>query len=55
MTSFSLLGLRQELVQALNAQKFGTPTPIQAAGIPPALSGRDLVLQAETGSGKTLA
>jgi ATP-dependent RNA helicase DeaD len=55
VTSFSLLGLRQELVQALNAQKFGTPTPIQAAGIPPALSGRDLVLQAETGSGKTLA
>ncbi len=55
MSSFSTLGLRPELVQALIALKFDTPTAIQAAGIPPALTGRDLVLQAETGSGKTFA
>jgi superfamily II DNA/RNA helicase len=39
----------------LTALNFSAPTPIQSAGIPPALAGRDLVLQAETGSGKTFA
>ncbi|RDA95606.1 hypothetical protein CP533_1156 [Ophiocordyceps camponoti-saundersi (nom. inval.)] len=34
---------------------FTTPTPIQAAAWPYALSGRDVVGVAETGSGKTLA
>lgn len=55
MNAFSALGLRQELVQALDSLNFRTPTPIQREGIPPALTGRDLVLQAETGSGKTFA
>ena len=32
-----------------------TPTPIQAAAIPPLLEGRDMIGQAATGSGKTLA
>ena len=55
VSTFTSLGLRQELLDALSALKFSTPTPIQASGIPPALKGRDLVLQAETGSGKTFA
>jgi len=55
VNTFKSLGLRPELVDALSALKFSTPTPIQAAGIPPALADRDLVLQAETGSGKTFA
>lgn len=55
VTTFSSLGLRPELLDALRALNLEAPTPIQAAGIPPALAGRDLVLQAETGSGKTFA
>ncbi|KAK4442388.1 P-loop containing nucleoside triphosphate hydrolase protein [Podospora aff. communis PSN243] len=35
--------------------KFTTPTPIQSASWPYALSGRDVIGIAETGSGKTLA
>src|SRR3954466_10566130 len=30
-------------------------TPIQAAALPPALAGKDLIAQAKTGSGKTAA
>ena len=38
----------------LNANKFETPTPVQAACIPPALEGRDVLATAQTGTGKTL-
>jgi len=40
-----------------NLAKYGFvhPTPVQAAAIPPALEGRDLVATAQTGTGKTLA
>jgi ATP-dependent RNA helicase RhlE len=39
----------------LNANKFTTPTPVQAAAIPPALEGRDVLATAATGTGKTLS
>jgi Superfamily II DNA and RNA helicases len=39
----------------LNANKFTTPTPVQAAAIPPALEGRDVLATAQTGTGKTLS
>lgn len=39
----------------LNANKFETPTPVQAGAIPPALEGRDLLTTAQTGTGKTLS
>jgi ATP-dependent RNA helicase RhlE len=38
----------------LNANKFETPTPVQASAIPPALEGRDVLATAQTGTGKTL-
>jgi len=39
----------------LNANKFEIPTPVQAAAIPPALEGRDVLATAQTGTGKTLS
>ena len=39
----------------LNANKFETPTPVQAEAIPPALDGRDVLATAQTGTGKTLS
>ena len=55
MTTFAHLGLPPNLVDALRAQGFRTPFPIQSAAIPDALSGRDVAGEAPTGSGKTLA
>ncbi len=37
------------------ANQFETPTPVQAAAIPPALEGRDVLATAQTGTGKTLS
>jgi ATP-independent RNA helicase DbpA len=53
--AFSELGLPEPLTRACESLGFAVPTPIQCAGIPPALAGRDLLAQARTGSGKTLA
>ena len=39
----------------LDANQFKTPTPVQAAAIPPALQGRDVLATAQTGTGKTLS
>ena len=44
-----------EILESLKQNGFKNPTPVQAAGIPPALKGKDLIIQAQTGSGKTLA
>ncbi len=52
---FGELGLPEPVVEALARIGFHAPTPIQAAVIPPALSGRDVIGLAETGSGKTAA
>jgi ATP-dependent RNA helicase RhlE len=53
--TFAALGLTEPLLRALGAQHFTTPTPIQAAAIPPLLAGRDLLGIAQTGTGKTAA
>ncbi|MDN2501668.1 DEAD/DEAH box helicase, partial [Nocardia nova] len=52
---FAELGLPVELVQALRRERLETAFPIQAAAIPDALAGRDVLGRAATGSGKTLA
>ena len=50
---FSDLGLHEGLVRALRDVGYEAPTPIQAATIPPLLSGADVLGQAQTGTGKT--
>ncbi|MWJ26611.1 DEAD/DEAH box helicase [Halomonas sp. ZH2S] len=51
--SFSELGLHADLLRAVTAQGYTTPTPIQQQAIPAVLSGRDLLATAQTGTGKT--
>ena len=53
--SFVELGLPEPLLRALADVGYETPSPIQAATIPPLLAGRDMVGQAQTGTGKTAA
>ncbi len=53
--TFGELGLPASLVDLLAKRGITVPTPIQAAIIPLALTGGDLLAQARTGSGKTLA
>jgi len=53
--TFESLGLERPLVETLETIGFEHPTKIQAAVIPPALEGRDVVGLAMTGSGKTAA
>ncbi|MBX2972646.1 MAG: DEAD/DEAH box helicase [Flavobacteriales bacterium] len=53
--SFASLGLSPVLLQAVAAQQFSQPTPIQQEAIPAILFGKDLLGIADTGSGKTLS
>jgi len=53
--SFSALGLASSLVETLTALGYTEPTSVQAAAIPAALSGGDLLVSSRTGSGKTAA
>ena len=52
---FSDLGLPETLLAALREVGYESPSPIQAATIPPLLQGRDVLGQAQTGTGKTAA
>ncbi|HEU4663215.1 MAG TPA: DEAD/DEAH box helicase [Dokdonella sp.] len=52
---FRDLGLAEPLLVALAEVGYETPSPIQAATIPPMLEGRDVLGQAQTGTGKTAA
>jgi ATP-dependent RNA helicase DbpA len=54
-TSFSTLPLSPATQANLQRLGYLEMTPIQAASLPPALLGKDLIAQAKTGSGKTAA
>ncbi|GAA3401073.1 DEAD/DEAH box helicase [Paenibacillus hodogayensis] len=54
-TTFTSLGVRPELCDALQQTGLVSPTPVQAEAIPFAMNGRDVIVQAQTGTGKTLA
>src|SRR6476620_10914770 len=55
LTKFSDFGLSQEIEKAISNMGFEEPSPIQAQAIPLALTGKDLIGQAQTGTGKTTA
>ncbi|MFG2846698.1 DEAD/DEAH box helicase [Kitasatospora sp. NPDC048296] len=53
--TFGDLGLHDDVVRALAKRGVTTPFPIQAATIPDALAGKDVLGRGRTGSGKTLS
>ena len=55
MNSFSEFPISQFTKDRLAAARFSAPTPVQAAAIPLALEGKDVLATAQTGTGKTLA
>ncbi len=52
---FDSLPLKPGTLENLHSLGYLVMTPIQAASLPPALAGKDLIAQAQTGSGKTVA
>lgn len=54
-TTWADLHLSRPLLKALDGLGYAHPSHVQAAAIPPALQGRDLLVNAQTGSGKTAA
>src|SRR5262245_58053404 len=54
-SGFHALALSSPVLAALHRAAYHEPTPIQAAVIPEALAGRDVIGQAQTGTGKTAA
>src|SRR6266478_8064661 len=52
---FSEMLISPYVKERLEAARFTTPTPVQAAAIPQALEGKDVLATAQTGTGKTLA
>ena len=56
VSTFSDLGLEQELLDAIELMGFDKPTEIQLRAIPQILSSeQDLIALAQTGTGKTFA
>lgn len=53
--SFADLGLSEEVLSAVADMGYTAPTPVQAASIPHALDGEDVLAAAQTGTGKTAA
>jgi ATP-dependent RNA helicase RhlE len=55
MQNFSELPISSYVKDRLSFAGFSIPTPVQAAAIPQALAGKDVLATAQTGTGKTLA
>ncbi|XP_022079915.1 ATP-dependent RNA helicase DDX42-like [Acanthaster planci] len=55
VSSFGHFGFDEQLMHYIRKSEYSQPTPIQAQGVPIALSGRDIIGIAKTGSGKTAA
>jgi ATP-dependent RNA helicase RhlE len=53
--TFQEMGLRQEILRAIEEANYTKPTPIQEQAIPKVLEGRDVMCCAQTGTGKTAA
>jgi superfamily II DNA/RNA helicase len=51
--TFESLGLPEPITRGLVDAGYDAPTTVQAAAIPPAIAGHDLMVAAATGSGKT--
>ncbi len=52
---FADLSLKPQVLRAVQAAGYDTPTTIQSKIIPPILAGRDVLAQSQTGTGKTAA
>ncbi|MFF2018282.1 DEAD/DEAH box helicase [Paenibacillus sp. NPDC058177] len=52
---FKDYGLQEDILKALEALSYATPTEVQSKVIPTALTGQDLIVKSQTGSGKTAA
>lgn len=55
MQKFDTLALHPSILEALKAEGYDTPSPIQGQAIPVALDGEDVLGTAQTGTGKTAA
>ena len=55
MTGFKDLKLLPQILKAVQAEGYETPTPIQLQAIPKILDNKDLLAVAQTGTGKTAA
>ena len=52
---FNELNFEPQVIEALDAMGFETPTPIQEQAIPAIMQGKDVIACAQTGTGKTAA
>lgn len=53
--NFNELGFESQVLEALDAMGFETPTPIQQQAIPAVMENKDMIAVAQTGTGKTAA
>ena len=55
ISNFKNLGLKEEIIEALNKLSYNSPTDVQSRVIPLVLANKDVIVKSQTGSGKTAA